>query len=110
MIITKEHIVFKVLTFLLVFTLLIPSAVKLAHVFEHHEHEVCVGNETTHIHKVDLDCEFQKFQLNNSFTLNDITFEIFKHSENSKAVLSNYNFLSKYQRLHFSLRGPPALV
>lgn len=107
---SKEHIVFKVLTFLLVLALLIPSTVKLIHVFEHHEHEVCIGGDTTHIHIVDFDCEFQKFQLNNNFTLSNITFEVFQLNENSNVVESFYNFLSKYQRLHFSLRGPPALI
>lgn len=90
--------------------LLVPSAIKLVHVFEHHEHEVCKGGETTHIHNIDLDCEFQKFQLNKNFTLSDISFAIFKHIENSKTNLSQYHFLNKYQRLHFSLRGPPALI
>ncbi len=106
----KEHIIFKLLTMLLVLTLLVPSAVKLAHVFEHHEHEVCQGGDTTHIHKVDLDCEFQKFQLNNNFTFSDITFEVFQCNKNSKAIISQYNFISNYQRLHFSLRGPPSII
>jgi len=106
----KGHITFKILTVLLVVTLFVPSAVKLAHVFEHHKHEICQGGDSTHIHKVDLDCEFQKFQINNNFALSQITFEVFKLNENSKTIESKYYFLSKYQRLHFSLRGPPAFV
>ncbi len=106
----KEHIVFKLLTMLLVLTLLVPSAVKLAHVFEHHKHEVCQGGDNTHIHKVDLDCEFQKFQINNNFTFSKIVLDVFQLNENSKTIVSQYQFLSKYQHLHFSLRGPPALV
>ena len=106
----KEHIAFKILTIFLVVTLLVPSAVKLAHVFEHHKHEICEGGDSTHIHKVDLDCEFQKFQINNNFALTQLTFEVFKLNENSKIIESQYRFLSNYQRLHFSLRGPPAFV
>ncbi|MGB5419119.1 hypothetical protein [Algibacter sp.] len=108
--IVKEHIVFRLLTVLLVITLLVPAGVKLAHVFEHHKHEVCTGGDTTHIHKVDLDCEFQKFQLNKHFSVSNITFEVFQLNENLKSIISQYHFLSAYQRLHFSLRGPPALI
>lgn len=107
---TKEHIVYKVLTTMLVFTLLIPASVNFAHVFEHHEHEFCQGGDTTHIHEVDLDCEFQKFQINTNFILSDLTFQPPQIQESEKAIESQYHYLSKYQNLHFSLRGPPALV
>jgi len=107
---TKEHIVFKILTMFFLVTLLFPAATKLAHVFEHHKHEICQGGDNTHIHKVDLDCEFQKFQINNSYAFSKIIFEVFQLNENSKTNESKYHFLSKYQNLHFSLRGPPAFV
>jgi hypothetical protein len=108
--INRKHIVFKVLTICMVFTLMFPSAFKLAHVFEHHEHEICIGGDTTHIHQVDLDCEFHKFQLNNNFTFSTTIIELFQVSETSSEIISQYSCLSKYQRLHFSLRGPPSLV
>lgn len=106
----KEHIVFKLLAFLLVLMVCVPSVIKLAHVFEHHKHEVCKGGETTHIHKVDLDCEFQKFNLttNYLFTLHHTTF--FEATLNSKLQFLTYKFLNNHQRLSFSLRGPPVLV
>ena len=107
---SKGHIAFNFLTILLVLMLLVPSAVKLAHVFEHHQHEVCQDENSTHIHQVDLDCDFQKFQINNNFTLSQITFEVFQLNEHSTVIESQYRFLSKYQSLHFSLRGPPAFV
>ena len=107
---SKSHIAFKILTMLLVVLLWVPSAVKLAHVFEHHKHEICKGGDSTHIHKVDLDCEFQKFQINNNYTFSKIIFDGYQPQENSKTTESKYHFLSKYQSLHFSLRGPPAFV
>ena len=106
----KQHITFKILTLLLVVTLLVPAVVKLAHVFEHHKHEICKGGNTTHIHKVDLECEFQKFQINNNFAPSQTVIEIFRTLENFKSIVPQYYFLSKYQRIHFSLRGPPSLV
>lgn len=106
----KEHIVFKILTFLLVLTLLAPSAIKLAHVFEHHEHEVCIGNETTHIHKVDLDCEFQKFNINTHYLFTSNYAELFETVLYNNAQLLTYKFLNNHRPLSFSLRGPPVLV
>ena len=107
---SKGHLAFNILTILLVVMLLVPSAVKLAHVFEHHQHEVCQDENSTHIHKVDLDCDFQKFQINTNFNQLQTVFELFQVKKYSKKILSQYYFLSKYQRLHFSLRGPPSLV
>lgn len=108
--INRTHIIFKVLTLGLVLTLLFPIAFKFAHVFEHHKHEICTGESSTHIHKVDLDCEFQKFQLNTNFNISHAVFELFQIKKETSKILSQYSFLSKYQRLHFSLRGPPSLV
>jgi hypothetical protein len=109
--VTKEHhIAYKMLTCLLVVALLAPPTVKLIHVFEHHQHEVCIGGNTTHIHKVDLDCEFQKFQLNNHFLTpqeDNGWFHIWNHH---KPLILTYKFLNNHRQLSFSLRGPPVLV
>ncbi len=95
---------------LLVAALLLPASVKMAHIFQHHKHEACNGDSTTHLHKVDLECDFQKFQIHNHFTFSDSHFQLFSLTKTSEKHLSFYQFLSKYQRLHFSLRGPPALI
>ena len=106
----KEHIIFKLITLVLVLSLFVPTVVKFNHVFVHHTHKVCLDDTTTHIHKVDLDCEFHKFQLNQNFTFNQTYLQLFSPQEKDIEIVSQYNFLSKYQRLHFSLRGPPALI
>ncbi|MEL0457003.1 hypothetical protein WJN01_12255 [Flavobacteriaceae bacterium SZ-1-7] len=106
----KKHIVFRVFTLLLVAALLLPASIKMVHIFQHHNHEVCNGDSTTHLHKVDLDCDFQKFQIYNYFTFSDLHFQLFSPTETSEKQVSFYQFLSKYQRLHFSLRGPPVLI
>ena len=106
----KEHISYRILTFLLVFTLLVPSAIKLIHVFEHHEHKVCIGGDTTHIHKIDLDCEFQKFQVNNHFVPVLDNYESTLDDYLDKTSYSEYKFLNNHKSLSFSLRGPPVLV
>lgn len=106
----KEHIIFKLITLFLVVIFFAPSAVKFSHVFTHHKHDICIGGNTTHIHKVDLDCEFHKFQLKNNLLLNFSISELFSLQENPLEIISQYRFLSKYQRLHVSLRGPPSLI
>lgn len=106
----KEHIVFKTVTLALILTLLVPSIVKFSHIFSHHQHKVCIGEKSTHIHKVDLDCDFHKFQLNKTFTVNHSYSELFISEELSVKIVSQYDFLNSYQKLHFALRGPPSLI
>lgn len=83
---------------------------KLAHIFEHHEHIVCTGEDATHIHQVDLDCDFQDFQLNNNLippkTYSNIIFPLQK----DEITPLTYKFHYKHRHLSFSLRGPPILV
>ncbi|WP_282124103.1 hypothetical protein [Algibacter mikhailovii] len=106
----RNHISFRALTVILGLALLIPSLVKFVHIFEHSEHQVCVSEDATHIHKIDLDCEFQKFQITN-YALSDI--DIFQSTivdYITETPFLTYKFLNKHRPLSFSLRGPPALV
>jgi len=106
----KEHITFKLITLLIAVVFLVPSAVKFLHIFSHHTHEVCKGYQTTHIHKVDIDCDFYKFQLNKNFTHTFFNIDLFLEKNEPQQIVSQYHFLSKYQRLQTSLRGPPSLI
>lgn len=106
----KKHIVFKTITLLIAIAFLIPSAVKFSHIFTHHTHKVCEGEQTTHIHKVDIDCDFYKFKLNNNY-LNVVAYNSsFQLSEPYKIKYFTYKFLYNHRTLSFSLRGPPFLV
>ncbi|NMH89414.1 hypothetical protein [Flavivirga algicola] len=108
----KQHITFKITTLLLVAVLLVPTAVKFAHILSHHEHEheVCLGEQTTHLHEIDLDCEFYKFQLNNHFLLVTDYDSCLYTLPNHKVLPLTYKFLNNYRQLSFSLRGPPVLI
>jgi len=106
----KQHITFKIFSIVLLLTLLTPSAVKLAHVFQDHKHEVCLEQHKTHLHTLDLECEFYKFKINNSFTLPTLIIEIAAIKKEHKPILSQYSFVSNFKPLHFSLRAPPQLV
>ena len=106
----KGHIIFKTLTIVLVISLITPTLVKFTHVFENHEHEVCISKEQTHLHTLDLDCEFYKFKVNNTFTFKIASLSLLPIVNNHKVFSSQYQFISEYQRLSFALRGPPQLV
>lgn len=106
----KQHIIFRLFAILIVALLFTPTAVKFAHTFEHHEHVVCIGDDSTHIHQVDLDCEFQKFNLNNHFLTSTNYEGLLESSFFHKLPPLTYKFLNNHQPLSFSLRGPPVLV
>lgn len=105
----RQHIIFKVFTLILAVILLLPSTVKFMHIFEHHKHEVCYGESDAHFHTLDVDCEFYKFKLNVPFTIPEPFVHIIAYNEIKQIITTDYSFLSDYQRLHFSLRGPPAI-
>ena len=106
----KEHIVFKSIIIILIITLLVPSVVKLAHVFENHKHEVCKNPQKTHFHEFDLDCEFYLFKLNPQTPFTNVYIGVKEFCDDFKPIISQYHFVSDYQHLAFSLRGPPSLV
>ena len=94
---------------MIVLTLLLPSAVKFMHIFENHKHEVCYGEAEAHFHTLDIDCEFYNFKLNTPFTFPDKVSFIITKVEIKTPITTDYSFLSDYQRLHFSRRGPPEI-
>lgn len=105
----RKHIAFKGLTLLLVLVFLLPSAVKAMHIFEKHQHEVCLGESDTHFHTLDVDCEFYKFKINIPFTTPENSAVIIYFPQITSRTPTHYAFLSDYQSLHFSLRGPPTI-
>jgi len=90
--------------------LLTPSAVKLAHVFENHEHSVCDTPLSSHFHELDWDCEFYKFKLNNQFKVSKFAVEFIEPKINTVMIISYYEIINVYQKSKIYLRGPPALV
>ena len=103
----KSQMVFKFATLLLVAALMMPTATKFLHVFNHHQHEICNGEYQTHLHKSDFECSFYKFKLSSPYTLPTFEFVFLPAEDNHQTYKKSYDFLSEFQRLHFSLRGPP---
>ena len=106
----KEHIASKVLVTILAVILVMPLFVKSYHLFEDHKHEVCKTPFTNHFHEYEIDCEFYDFTLNTNFIQSLTSIEIPEVNELHIPILSQYHFISDYQKLHFSLRGPPLSV
>ncbi|MCB0398789.1 MAG: hypothetical protein KDD26_04035 [Winogradskyella sp.] len=103
----------KLLALVLILAVLLPSAVKLTHVFNHHNHEVCTNDDIggdTHFHKLDVDCEFYKFKLNTNYYSGFYTFETIIQNNFSKLNACVYLFLRTHQQNTSHLRGPPTLA
>ncbi|HCO85017.1 MAG TPA: hypothetical protein DIT95_16025 [Arenibacter sp.] len=105
-----RNIAFSFIAVLLVGLIALPSILKLKHaIFEHHTF-VCKEKGKLHIHEVELDCDYHKFNLTHYYTLFQKEFITFTVIAKSKKIINFYNFLSKYQKLHFSRRGPPSTI
>jgi hypothetical protein len=105
-----RNIAFYFLAALLIGLITLPAILKLKHaIFEHHTF-VCKEKGKLHIHEVELDCDYHKFNLTHYYTHLQQEFATFSTIVKSKKIINFYNFLSKYQKLHFSRRGPPATI
>lgn len=106
----KLHTGFKVIAIVLIMAILLPIGVKLAHHFNHHEHEVCDGYSETHFHSIDLDCEFYKFKLSKELHINLDNFAISENVANSYFIQTLRVLPYTHQHLSFSLRAPPTFA
>ena len=106
----RTHIISKAIVILLSMILLVPLFVKLDHIFAGHEHEVCTTPGDLHFHNLQLECKFYDFRLNTYYYKSPEVIEILVLQNIEEIVVSQYHFISHYQRLQFSLRGPPAYV
>ncbi len=90
--------------------LFVPAGVKIAHIFAHQHHKVCIVGDKVHIHQVDLDCDFHKFSIAHHFQLSEKFVELFQTLSHTRTYNLTYNFFNNHRPLSFSLRGPPTLV
>ena len=102
----------KAFSLVLVLAVLLPYGVKLSHVFDHHQHEVCTEDSNaanTHFHELDLDCEFYKFKLNTNFYALNSANDSVEDQNLNKTQSCLYIFLRTHQQDTSFLRGPPSL-
>ena len=88
--------------------LLLPTAVKFAHIFEGHEHRACT-DLSTHLHENQLECSICDFHFS-IFNFTPQQFSEFSISHSFKSV-ETYYLLPEFSKktTHYLLRGPPAL-
>jgi len=89
--------------------LLTPYFIKINHGINEHQKAHCSLEGSLHIHNVEFDCDFDHYQLSTLFYPKLHVEDFFKAPKITKVSVNNYTFLSKYQSLHFVLRGPPVL-
>ncbi|WP_178985207.1 hypothetical protein [Winogradskyella helgolandensis] len=96
---------------MLVLTVLLPSAVKLNHVFSHHTHEVCENDKSsdTHFHDADIECNFYKFKLSNNLFIVFNNYELALTKTAVTQLPSYYISLKNYQHSIGFVRGPPSV-
>lgn len=96
-----------IVSLLMVAFIMMPSLVKLSHALNEHKHFECKTVGKLHIHKLEMGCDFQKFNLSPQiFKPLTVVLGLFT-VDGIKKQFSPYSFLNKYQKLNFTLRGPP---
>lgn len=103
----ETHKPFKFTAMILALALLFPFTSEALHFFNHHGHEHCTENTTTHFHKHDFECEIFDFQLSPTTTFLASNDE--KVIENSFGLLVFHSdsFYSNLKLHNTTLRGPP---
>ncbi len=107
----RRHIALRVASALIVLILLIPTSIKLVHVFEHQDHSaLCDKSQNANFHECEIDCDFLKYNLQHyNFKSQDYTIN-FNVINNFEIPRLTYDFFYNHRVLAFSLRGPPILV
>ncbi len=106
----QRHIIFRIVSTLIVVILLIPSGIKLIHVFEHENHPQCSNIDTDNFHECEVDCVLLKYSLQHH-NLKSQNYNISIYLINNFEIPSaTYGFFYNHRVLSFSLRGPPTLV
>ena len=100
----------KMLLVLFTGLILFPSAVDLAHVFAGHQHYTCNHYAESHFHQKTVDCDIFHFQQSSFSFPPEQAWSSIEPALQNLPVGREYDFLSTYQKLHFSLRAPPASV
>ncbi|WP_405382111.1 hypothetical protein [Maribacter sp. LLG6340-A2] len=104
---SKHKIVNSIVAIILLVGLLGPYFVKISHAMHEHENVQCVMKGELHIHPVEFNCDFEHYHLSTFFNPEFDCPNLIAPSTITKVITNNYYFLSKYQLLHFVLRGPP---
>ncbi len=103
----NKSILYSFVSIALMVSILAPSVIKLEHALFEHFEEKCTNPGTVHLHKVELDCDFHKYQLSSQFYAPLFAHTFYAAISVKKKEGDNYSYISQYTKLHFTLRAPP---
>ena len=92
---------------LFVALLLMPGALRSAHIFADHQHIYCDHASKEHLHQKIVDCDIFHLQQYGFLAVDLLPFEPFGLEEKFKPANSAYTFLIGHYSASTSLRGPP---
>ena len=95
---------------ILVAIISLPSIIKIKHALTEHQSFVCKEKGTLHFHEVELDCKFDDFSITTQIFPGTPIIDILTWEPENEKIENFYDFLNKYQKLHFSRRGPPSIA
>lgn len=105
----KLHIK-KILSIVLLTTVLLPFAIQFSHSFENHEHLACNQEQNVHIHDHEYDCAVFHFKINTN-TIEFPSIEIFTDKDFVKfQILTAVNRGNSVLFYSKSSRAPPHLL
>ncbi|TLP79633.1 hypothetical protein [Maribacter sp. ACAM166] len=103
----RNKILNPLVAIILLVGLLGPYFVKISHALYEHEELHCASKDELHVHAVEFNCDFEHYHLSTFFYPEFNYPHFLEVTPITKAIINNYYYLSKYQQLHFVLRGPP---
>jgi len=105
--IPEKKIFFSCISMLILVALAIPDVAKISHAIYKHKEQTCIQKGTVHIHQAEFDCDFHKYHITTYFYPEAINYTLILPDFRVNQNKNYYFLLSEFQKLHFSLRGPP---
>lgn len=106
----REHTFISFLAIILVAIISLPSIIKIKHALTEHQSFVCKEQGKLHIHEVESDCKFDDFNITTQIFPGNQEIHLLTWDPETGKIENFYDFLNKYQKLHFSRRGPPSII
>ncbi len=105
----RHKAIFSLVSICIIGCLFTPYIIKINHGLLTHEDTICVAKGDLHIHEIEFDCDFYKYQISSLFYIGLVKPKLIQLAASSEKLTNHYVFTSKFQKLHFVLRGPPVL-
>jgi hypothetical protein len=107
--VNSKNLFFSFTAFLLLTALATPSVVKTIHALFEHQEVLCTQKSKVHCHQIELNCDFHQYHTTPYFFPKSAHYKLVISYSNFKINKNLYIQISKFQKSHFSLRGPPSL-